>query len=79
MKKIYNVQRDDWDQKIPVVLWDYRTTYKKLIRKTLFRLVYGQEIFMPLEYILPNLRIVVITEMIDVGAIEEILSQLLSL
>ena len=34
---------------------------------------------MLMEYIVPNLRIVAITEMIDVGAIEERLSQLLQL
>ena len=34
---------------------------------------------MPMEYIVPSLRIDAITEMIDLGAIEEILSQLLQL
>ena len=34
---------------------------------------------MPLEYIVPSLIIVVITEMTDVGAIEETLSQLVQL
>jgi hypothetical protein len=42
LKKIYNVNRDDWDLKIPVVLWAYRNTCKKLTRNMSFKLVYGQ-------------------------------------
>ena len=50
-----------------------------LTGQTPFLLVYGQEVVMPMKYIVPNLRIDTITEMIDVGAIEEILSQLIQL
>ena len=73
MTKIFNVQKDDWDHKISEVLWAYRTTYKKLTGRTPFRIVYGQKDIMPLEYIVPSLRIVAITEMNDNGSIEEIL------
>ena len=30
LTKVYNTRRDDWDQKISVVLWTYHTTCKKL-------------------------------------------------
>ena len=42
-------------------------------------MVYRKEVVIPMEYIVPSLRIVVITKMIDVDAIEEILSQLVQL
>ena len=54
-------------------------TCKKLTRQTPFRLVYGHEDVILMEYIVLSLRIVVTTEMTDVNAIEEILSQLLQL
>jgi hypothetical protein len=41
LTKICNVNMDDWDLKVPVVLWAYRTTCNKLTWKKPFRLVYG--------------------------------------
>ena len=49
-------------------------TCKKLTRQTLFRIVYGQEIFMHMEYIVPRLIIVAFTAMSDTGAVEDKLS-----
>ena len=49
---------------------------KKLMGHTPFRLVYGMEVVMPMEYIVPSLRIVVITGMTDRKALEERLAQL---
>eukprot|EP00253_Pinus_taeda_P009258 PITA_09258 len=69
-------QRNNWDLLVPVVLWAYGTTCKKLTGQTTFWLVYGMEVVIPMEYIIPSLRIAVLTGMTDREALEERLAQL---
>jgi hypothetical protein len=57
LTKICNVERDEWDLKVPRVLWSYRMTSEKLIGQTHFILVYGKEAIMPMDFILPSLHI----------------------
>ena len=65
------VNRDDWDLRVPVVLRAYRTTCKKLTMQTPFKLVYGLEVIVPMEYFVPSLIIVSFTYMDDTITIQE--------
>ena len=61
------------------MLWTYCTTCKKLTGQAPLKLVYGQADVMPMEYIIPSLRVEAITKMTDVDSIEERLLQLIHL
>ena len=77
--KVCNVNRNDWDLRILVVLWAYITTCKKLTGHTPFRLVYGQEAIMPMEYIVPSLKTSAFTKMDDPTIMTERLTKILEL
>jgi hypothetical protein len=79
LKKICSVNRDDWDLRVLSVLWDYRTTCKKLTMQTPFKLVYGLEAIVPMEYLVPSLIIVAFNDMDDTGVVRERLAQLVEL
>ena len=49
LTKNWNINKDDWDDKVPTLLWEYRTSYKRATNQTPFKLVYGQEVVVPLQ------------------------------
>jgi hypothetical protein len=61
------------------VLWAYRTTCKKLTMQTPFKLVYGLKVVVPMEYLVPSLRIATFIDMDDTGGVQERLAQLAEL
>jgi hypothetical protein len=71
LTKICSVNMDDWDLRVPKVLWAYRTTCKKMTIQTPFKLVYGLEAVVPMEYLVPSLRIATFTDMDDTGIVQE--------
>jgi transposase InsO family protein len=71
LMKICSVNKDDWDLRVPAVLWAYRTNCKKITMQTPFELVYGLEAIVPMEYLVPRLRFTSFTDMDDTGIILE--------
>jgi transposase InsO family protein len=71
LKKICNVNMDEWDLRVPTILWAYRTTCKKLTMQTPFKLVYGLEVVFLMEYLVTSLIIVSFTDMDDIGILCE--------
>ena len=65
--------------KIPLVLWEYCTTCKRLSGKTPFKLVYGKDAFMPMEYNILILHITTVMRMDDEVVLEEHMLQLIHL
>ena len=54
----------DWDNKLTVALWAYRTTYKVTTWMTPFALMYGLEVVLSIEFEIRSLRLA-ISERLD--------------
>ena len=79
LTKVYNMYRNDWYMHTPVVLWAYRIMCKKLRGQTSFRLVYGIEALLAMEYIISSFQITSLIDMADHETIKDCLTQLLEL
>ena len=47
----------DWSEKLPFVLWAYRTSFRNSIGSTPYSLVYGMEAVLPVEIEMGSLRV----------------------
>jgi hypothetical protein len=79
LMKICSMNMDDWDLRVPVVLRAYSTTCKKLTMHTPFKLDYGLEAVVPMEYLVPSLRIASFTNMDETDIVQERLAKLVEL
>ncbi|MCO5577321.1 hypothetical protein L7F22_031149 [Adiantum nelumboides] len=57
LTKVVEGNRGSWEQKLPSVLWAYRMAYKTSVGSTPFELVYGLNAVLPIEFLLPTLRV----------------------
>ena len=60
------MDKDDWDVKVPALLWAYKTTQKRETNQTPFKLVYGQEVVVPLHFRQHTLEIAKVLKL-DIG------------
>lgn len=79
LTKICVVNRDDWYECIPAVLWAYRTKVKKLQKHTPFHLVYAKEAVVPAEFLVSILFIAIETTMTEEEFVQKWLQELLQL
>ena len=66
LTKICNIDKYDWDDNVPAIPWAYRTTYKRETNQTPFKLVYGQEVVVPLHFRQHTLEIAKVLKL-DIG------------
>ena len=56
MRKMIETSRD-WSEKLPFVLWDYRTSFRTSLGAIPYSLVYGMEAVLPIEIRMGSLRV----------------------
>ncbi|MCO5612383.1 hypothetical protein L7F22_066650 [Adiantum nelumboides] len=57
LTKVVSTGRTDWKMNLHAALWAYRVSFKTVINATPFNLVYGIDAMLPIEFLLPTLRV----------------------
>lgn len=71
INKVCNVKQSDWHLHVPIVLWAYRVTCKKLTGRMPSRMVYEVSAKIMMKYIMPSLCIAAPVDTIDCEALKE--------
>lgn len=79
LKKIVAENKKDWDQKLDSALWAFRTAYKVTTGFTPFKLVYGLEAVVPMEFLVPSLRVAVAHKLSEDDSLQYRMEKLLEL
>ena len=61
-----------WEHKLTTALWVYRTAYKVATHCTPFSLAFGLEAVMPMEFLVPSLRVAVRERLTEESLIERL-------
>ncbi|MCO5578912.1 hypothetical protein L7F22_032761 [Adiantum nelumboides] len=57
LTKVVSESRADWDQKMHSDLWAYKVAHKTCIGTTPFNMIYEAQAILPLEFLIPTLRV----------------------
>lgn len=55
--------KSNWDQKLDSALWELRNAFEGARRATPFRLVYGLEAIVPMEFVVPTLKVALVNKL----------------
>lgn len=79
LNKTIQTDKSDWDPKLAATLWAYRTAYKVTTNLTAFWMAFVLEAVVPMEFVVPSLRVAAKHNLDTVEAIKGRLHQLSSL
>ena len=79
IKRLVSKNNYDWDQKLDFALWAFRNAFKGFTGFTPFKLVYGLEAVVPMEFLVPSLRIAAENKLSLENLVNHRLDQLLEL
>ena len=57
LTKIVGTTKTDWELKLHSAVWAYRVAFKTSIGTTPFNMVFGLDAILPLEFLVPTLRV----------------------
>ena len=79
LKKIVEGDKKYWDRKLNSALWAYRTSYKVTTGMMPFKMAYGLEAMVPMEFMIPSLRMAIQEKLPMEKSREERIQELLRL